>query len=158
MPLKTLHYTPSLWSPLFPLKTILESSHKRSCLLAVNCYTVSNWGIQMSAVVKTNAQWWVLIPLSLSGGSQRQQSGSAHSNSTHSWLDAGRAQPLRAGSTTASCLLGSALPLSLRLSPTRLWLGNLKGRHRSAIMTEYSSTSPYDAMCVPGSFETERNL
>lgn len=28
----------------------------------------------MSAVVKTNAQWWVLIPLSLSGFSQRQQS------------------------------------------------------------------------------------
>lgn len=28
----------------------------------------------MSAVVRTNAQWWVLIPLSLHGCSQRQQS------------------------------------------------------------------------------------
>lgn len=135
-PLKTLHYTPSLWSPLFPLKTILESLYKRSCLLAINSYTISNWGIQMSAAVKTNVQRWVLIPLpSVQGFSQRQQSKSAHSNSTHSWLDRGCAQPpLLTRSTTASCLLGSTVMFSLLVLWTQLCLGNLKGKNRRLTM------------------------
>lgn len=51
-------------------------------------------GIQMSAVVKTN-----VLPVGADSASlrvrfsQRQQSRSAHSNSTHRWLDGGCAQP-----------------------------------------------------------------
>lgn len=139
-PLKTLHYTPSRGSPLFPLKTILESLWKRSCLLAVNSSTVSYWRIQMSAAVKTNVQCGVLTRLpSVEGFSQRQQSKSAHSNSTHSWLDGGCAQaPQLTRSTTASCLLGSTVMFSLLLLGTQLCLGNLKGKNGRPVMTKYS--------------------
>lgn len=96
----------------------------------------------MSAVVRTNAQWWVLIPLSLHGCSQRQQSEAHIATALTADWTRGVLGPL-AGATTASCLLGSATLLSLLLSPTRLWGGNLQARRSRAAMTGGSSTSPY---------------
>lgn len=58
-----------------------------------------------------------------------------------------------AGSTTASCLLGSAALLSLLLLPTRLWRGHLKARRSRAAKTGCSSTSP--TVCASGCFYTE---
>lgn len=142
-PLKTLHYTPSLWSPLFPLKTILESLYKRSCLLAVNCYTVSNWGIQMSAVVKTNVQWWVLIPLPSKvfhkGSRVRAHIATAL---TADWMEGVLSRPCSLGPLRLPVYLAALFCSLLLLLPTQLCLGNLKGKNSRAIMTEYSSMSP----------------
>lgn len=96
----------------------------------------------MSAVVKTNAQWWVLIPLSLSGFSQRQQSrGHIATALSADWTGRRSAAPARRA--RRGFLSTWQHPAAVSAPRTgAAGSGNLKGKSSRAILTEGSSVSP----------------